>query len=155
MDKVNPKREEICNNCAKENKVTPYDTIIKKYRIRKMCLKKGHCIQHGQTDCQRSDECRKRNKTQAIRIAVAKLEEVGCNKEEIEHRMKDGICLFEDQVCQPDSKGNYQHGFHREDCPAEGHIDEDPRDPTGEESTMGCHSSTEESDDEPPGLIMD
>ena len=150
MDKHNPNREEICENCAKENRVTPYDTIIKKYRIRKMCLRKGHCLQHGQPDCQKSDKCKERNKTQAIRIAIAKLEEVGCNEKEIEHHMKDDVCLFEDQVCQPDSKGNYQHGYHREDCPAEGHIDEDPRDPSKAESTMGCHSSTEESDDEPP-----
>ena len=120
-----------------------------------MCLRKGHCLQHGQPDCQKSDKCKERNKTQAIRIAIAKLEEVGCNEKEIEQHMKEDVCLFEDQVCQPDSKGNYQHGYHREDCPAEGHIDEDPRDPSKAESTMGCHSSTEESDDEPPRPIRD
>ena len=153
---LDPRLEEICNNCVKENRVTPYDTIMKKYRIRKMCLRKGHCLQHGDTDCQRSNKCKERNKTQAIRIAMTRLEEVGCNQEEIEHRMQDGVCLFENQICQPDSKGNYPHGFHRDDCPAEGHIHEDPRDEYEEKSTWGCHSTTDdESDDGTTEKVVD
>ena len=141
---LDPRLEEICDKCKEENRVKPYDGITKIYRIRKMCLRKGHCLQHGNTDCQRSNKCKERNRTQAIRIAMSSLKEVGCTQEEIEHRMQDGVCLFENQACQPDSKGNYLYGFHREDCPAEEHTDEDLGDPTWD-----SHSTTDdESDDE-------
>ena len=75
---------------------------------------------------------------------MSSLKEVGCTQEEIEHRMQDGICLFENQACQPDNKGNYLYGFHREDCPAEEHTDEDLGDPTGDSRS----TTDDESDDE-------
>ena len=54
---------------------------------------------------------------------MTKLEESGIPSKDIELYIKDGVCVLEDEICQPDKNGKYEYGYHRNDCPADGHIE--------------------------------
>ena len=125
---LDPKLEEICENCIENYGISSKSGISSRWRIRNACERKGHCLQHGYQDCQKTKQCRERNRTKAIKVAMTKLEESGISEQDIEIYVKDGVCILEDDICRPDTNGEYEHGYHRNDCPAHGHIEWDPRD---------------------------
>ena len=125
---LDPKLEEICENCIEHYGISSKSGISSRWRIRNACERKGHCLQHGYQDCQKTKQCRERNRTKAIKVAMTKLEESGISEQDIEIYVKDGVCILEDDICRPDTNGEYEHGYHRNDCPAHGYIEWDPRD---------------------------
>ena len=125
---LDPRLEEICESCIENYGISSKSGISSRWRIRNACERKGHCLQHGYQDCQKTKQCRERNRTKAIRVAMTKLEESGIPQQDIEQYVKDGVCILEDDICRPDTNGEYEHGYHRNDCPAHGYIEWDPRD---------------------------
>ena len=125
---LDPRLEEICEGCIENYGISSRSGISSRWRIRNACERKGHCLQHGHQDCQKTKQCRERNRTKAIKVAMTRLEESGIPQRDIEQYVKDGVCILEDEICRPDTNGEYDHGYHRNDCPAHGHIEQDPRD---------------------------